>query len=211
MSYSRSMDITADQYRKLVPEFLRLLSKYSYSQAKIQTQIELMKADETTIFSDLSIKEILEKLTKFRFHSGKIWIHHKNKKIHLTRSRYTEDLTLELDFIPGSDLKADLEKLFPKKKKISPVKEANELKKAADKEKQRELKERKKGAERKREEEKEVVKKVLEAEKKSKKAEEKRLKAEKTYDEADELQKKAEKDFEEARKIREKKSKEKKP
>ena len=166
MSYSRSFDITADQYRKVVPEFLRLLSKYSYSQAKIQSQIKLVKGDETTVVSDLSIKDILDKLTKFRFHSGKILIHHKNKKIKLARSSYSQDLTFELDFIPGSDLKADLEKMFPKKKKISPTKEADEIRKEAEIERKKELKDRKKELERERKEEKKVIEKSKEAEKK---------------------------------------------
>ncbi|MFX0182896.1 MAG: hypothetical protein ACFE95_07425 [Candidatus Hodarchaeota archaeon] len=211
MSYSRSLDITADQYRKMVPEFLRLLSKYSYSQAKIQSQIKLVKDDQITVFSDLSVKGILEKLAKFKFHSGKIMIHHKNKTIQLARSRYTEDLTLELDFIPGSDLKAELENLFPKRKKISPTKEADEIRKASEKERKKELKDRKKELERELKKDKKIIVKSKEAEKKLRESEEKRLKADRIYDDADKLQKEAEKKYEEARKERAKKSKPEKP
>ena len=56
MSYSKSMKITSDKYRKFVPEFLRLLSKYSYSQAKIETVIKLKTKNEeiAVIFKSLS-------------------------------------------------------------------------------------------------------------------------------------------------------------
>ncbi|MFX0052454.1 MAG: hypothetical protein ACFE8U_14305 [Candidatus Hermodarchaeota archaeon] len=207
MSYSRSLDMTTDQYRKIVPEFLHLLSKYSYSQAKIQSQIKLVKGDQMTVFSDLSIKDILEKLTRFKFHSGKIMIHHKNKTIQLARSRFTEDLTLELDFIPGSDLKAELENLLSKKKKIPPTKEADEIRKAAEKERKKELKDRKKELERELKKDKKIIVESKEAEKKLREAEGKRLKADKIYAEADKIQKEAEKKYEVARKEREKKSK----
>jgi len=170
MSYFKSLDISADQYRKIVPEFLRLLSKYAYSQAIIKSQVKLVKDDEIEVFSNISIKNILEKLTKLKFHSGKILIHHKNKKIHLTRSHYSQDVILELDFIPGSDLKTDLEKIFPKKKKISPAREAEELKKEAEIERKKELKDRKKELERIHSEEKEVFEKSKEAEEKLKEA-----------------------------------------
>jgi len=177
------LNISADQYRKIVPEFLRFLSKYGYSQAINKSQVKLLKDDEIEVFSNISIKDILEKLTKLKFHSGKILIHHKNKKIHLTRSHYSQDVILELDFIPSSDLsdlKIDLEKIFPKKKKISPAREAEELKKETEIERKKELKERKKELERIHKEEKEVFEKSKEAEKR----------------------------YEEARRIREKKEKE---
>ncbi|MFX0122397.1 MAG: hypothetical protein ACFFAE_02085 [Candidatus Hodarchaeota archaeon] len=206
MSYSRSLDMTADQYRKMVPNFLRLLSKYSYSQAIIQSQIKLVKDDEIKVFSNLSVKDCLEKLTQFKFHSGKILMRHKNKEIQLARSRYTEDLTLELDFIPNSDLKADLENIFPKKKQISPTKEAEKIKTATEIERKKELKDRKKELEREYREDKRIIEKSKDAEKKLKEAEKKRIKADKIYDEADILQKEAEKKYEEARKIREKKT-----
>jgi len=207
MSYSKSLDITAYQYSKLVPKFLSLLSKYSYSHAKIQSQIKLEKDDEIKEFSGLIVEDILKKLTKFKFHSGKILIYHKNKNIKLVRSRYTQDLTLELDFMPDSDLKADLEKLFPIKKKASPTKEADEIRKAAEKERKKEIKDRKKEYGR---EEKKIIVKSKEAEKKLIEAEKKRLKADKIYHKADKLQKDAERAYKDARKIREKKSKEEK-
>ena len=60
MSYSRSGDITQEEYQKLVPKFLKLLSSYGYSQAKIRSPLKFKKGDTITTFSDIIVKEFLE-------------------------------------------------------------------------------------------------------------------------------------------------------
>lgn len=145
MSYSKSGDITREDYHKLVPKFLELLTSYGYTQAKIRSPLQFKKGDAITTFSDLTVKEVLDKLTKEKFYSGKIHILHKEKSISLSRSKYTHDFTLELSFQPDIKLKRDFDKLFPKKKKLlSPGKEADASKKASKKEMDKEMKERKK-------------------------------------------------------------------
>ncbi len=139
MSYSKSRDSTLEDYQKLVPKFLKLLASYGYSQAKLRAPLKVKKGDTLTTLSELSVKEALDKIAKGKFYSGKIRIHHNKKSISLSRSQISHDLTLEMNFQPDPKLKADIDNLFPKKKKkLSPGKEAEASYKASRKEMKKE-------------------------------------------------------------------------
>jgi len=112
VSYSRSIDITIEQHRKLIPKFLKLLDKYGYGKAKIIFQINLQKGDKNINCTGLTIAEFLEKLEEHRFESGGIKVNHKNKEISLKRSQYKHDLTLELNSSPDAKLNHSLDTIF---------------------------------------------------------------------------------------------------
>ncbi len=141
MTYSISMDITIEEYRRIIPKFLKLLNNQGYGKAKIISQMNFKKGDQILTYSNLLVAELLEKLETHRFESGKIKISHKDKEISLKRSPYTHDLTLELSLAPDKNLKAEVDTLFKAQKIGTPSEIAEKSKKAS----QAELKKQEEG------------------------------------------------------------------
>ena len=110
LSFSKKID--RGQYTKLIPTFLRLLSNHGYSQAQIESTVEVMRDNEIFSYHHLPVKELLDILSTSNFVKGNLIVKQENKSIQMIYRKFNNDLYFETDFPPSLDFKNDLLTLF---------------------------------------------------------------------------------------------------